>query len=314
MLVVFSFCHKDAAAALKQAQWIKELGGASQHNAMLACNQKARFQELDKPILDVLSSCFNFAEVYTPFDEEESEAPGFLKHARAANHMWVRVVQRIRDARKDVPFLWMESDAIPKQSDWLDVIEAQFAACGKPFMGDSVLIPGVPVHMSGVGVYHQTWRHVPHFACVGDIAWDVALSPTVVPLMHRTKLIQHEWKPASFGSFTDLSRIRPEAVVYHQCKDGSLIDRLRESRVGVPAAQPSSLAAGAGSTPAPATPDREAILLKRIEDLSAQLEEMGRRRFEEPTAPKKHRGMSPERKAALSAKMKAKWKAKQALA
>lgn len=272
MLIVFSFCHRDADLALKQAQWIRELGGVSHHNVMLACNQEARRREQEKPILDIYQRCFNTVELFTPWDEEETPSTGHLKHARPANHLWVRVVQRILNSRKDVPFLWMETDATPTRSEWADRIDEQFQACKHPFLGDHVIVKDTPPHMSGIGVYHETWRHIPEFACISEVAWDVALGAKMLALYYRTFLIQHEWKPASFKTAKDLERIRPEALIYHQCKDGSLIDRLREARGGVEVARPSSSVAGAGSSPAPATDERLANALKEIERLKAERE------------------------------------------
>lgn len=272
MLIVFSFCHKDAALALKQAQWVRESGGVSHHNVMLACNQEARRREQEKPIMELLQRSFNTVELFTPWDEEETPSTGFLKHARSANHLWVRVVQRVRDFRKDVPFLWMEADATPIKPSWADQIDEQFAACRMPFLGDHVVIKDTPPHMSGIGVYHETWKHIPEFACISEVAWDVALGAKILAKFYRTFLIQHDWKPESFKTAADLKRIRPEALIYHQCKDGSLIDRLREARGGVAEAQPSSSAAGVGSNPAPATDDRLANALREIERLKAERE------------------------------------------
>lgn len=260
MLVVFSFCHKDSALAAKQAQWVKELGGMRKHDAIVVCNQEARRKGLEKIIVDTLSSAFNFVDVFTPHDEDETESAGALKHARSANHMWVRTVQHIRDNKDDVPFLWMESDAVFITPTAVTDIESQFLATRKHFMGDEVRVESVPVHMSGIGVYYKTWLKVPNFACVTDTAWDVALSREIMADFHKTKLIQHDWRPASFESAKDMARIRPEAVLYHQCKDGSLIDFLRigrmtggEPRGSLTAERPVHRGEAAGSTPAPET-------------------------------------------------------------
>lgn len=270
MLVVFSFCHKDADQALRQAQWVKELGGVKMHTALVVCNGEAKRQGKDKAIVEILSQAFSFVDSFTPFDQVEEGWP------KSPNHMWIRTVQHIRDFKGDVPFLWMEADATPTSSDWVDLHDIQFKACQKPFMGDYVLVEGVPPHMSGVAVYYKTWLHAPSFSAVDGTAWDVALSRVILPLYHRTQLIQHEWKPDSFKTAADLKRLRDGAVIYHQCKDGSLIERLREQRGGVTAARQESLPASASSTLAPAT--REAELLAQIEALKAQLSQPKQKR------------------------------------
>lgn len=291
MLVIFSCCHKDADLALKQAQWIKELGGVTKHDAILACNAETVRRKLHLPIVDALSSAFNFVEVFTPRDEVEDGWP------KSPNHMWVRCIQYVRDHKKDAPLLWMEADAVPTVSTWVDQGEGQFLACRKPFMGDYVELEGILPHMSGVAFYHRTSYEVPPFASVEKTAWDVALAMLILPKFHRTKLIQHEWKPAPFATADDLKRVRPEAVIYHQCKDGSLIDRLREARGGVAVARPVHLREVVSSTLAPATPSPEVAELKaEIERLKALIKPESNSRRK---AGKRHRKpMTPEQKKA----------------
>lgn len=315
MLTVFSCCHKDADLALTQAKWIRELGGAKKHPAILAVNQECQRRDQHTPILEILRESFESVKLFTPFDQIEDGWP------MSPNHMWVRVVQRIRDVEHDVPFLWMEADAAftTNAGIALDQIEHQFLDCHKQFMGDYVTFQDVPPHMSGIGVYHQTWKSIPEFSAIDKTAWDVALCNQFLSRYHRTNLIQHDWKPQPFASFTDLSRIRKDVVIYHQCKDGSLMDRLREARgiVAVSACQASS-PEGVGATPAPATPNitattvwqersdpdhdwgsREANLLAEIDRLKALV----------PVDPKKHgvqmkkSKRTPEQQAAIDARM-----------
>lgn len=247
MLIVFSFCHKDAALALKQANWIKDLGGVRNHHALVVCNQEAKRQGLDTPVIESLSNSFYSVESFSPFDEVEEGWP------KSPNHMWLRTVQHVRDTKNDQPFLWMEADAIPTRADWADSLEIEFNKWGMPFMGDKVQFENVPLHMSGVAFYHRTWLYCPSFSAVDKTAWDVAIYGIISNKVHFTPLIQHEWKPETFETAEDLNRLRKGAVVYHQCKDGSLIDRLTESRGGVAVAQPVSSPAGVSSTLAPAT-------------------------------------------------------------
>lgn len=305
MLVVFSFCHKDAELAAKQARWVKTLGGVGKHDAMIVCNKQVRTRKLEKPVLDDLSSVFNFVDVYTPHDEIEDGWP------QSPNHMWVRTVQHVMNAKGNQPFLWMEADAVPICSSWLDDIEREFASCGKPFMGTEVSLPNIPVHMSGIAVYYRTPFVAPIFACVGNTAWDVALSPVILPHFHRTKRIQHDWKPDSFKTMEDLKRINQETVIYHQCKDGSLIDLLEQTRGGVKVAHAELIAPEvAGATPAPETfPQEVTELQAEIKRLTGEIEKMAAyARHDIASDPMANARAAKAKKAERSRKMKEAWK------
>jgi hypothetical protein len=114
---------------------------------------------------------------------------------------------------------------------------------------------------------------------LSNIPWDVFLAEEFTPFTHHTALIHDKfyrvWEdpnsgPPIFPDAASLSIIEPGAVLFHRNKDGSLMDRLRESRGGVIAAQPHSSAVGACSSQAPATVDTDA-LLRRIAELEEKL-------------------------------------------
>src|SRR5688572_5937982 len=73
---------------------------------------------------------------------------------------------------------------------------------------------------------------------LSDTSWDVLLYPDFAPHTAYTNLIQDiGFLPGTkeLPTFTDaasLSVLSPNAVLFHRCKDGSLIDRLREKEKG----------------------------------------------------------------------------------
>lgn len=176
------------------------------------------------------------------------------------NYMFEAVARQIELTRK-LPWLWLEPDCVPYHRNWLEKIEAEYAASQFPFMGAKVsgkLSSERDVtHMSGIAVYPRNT-----FSLVGrttelERAFDVELGPKIVPQMHATKLIQHHWgKPGAPLTFTaegindpdsnvkSASFLAQDGVLFHRCKDGSLIDVLMALR-SMPPRQPAPAAATA---------------------------------------------------------------------
>lgn len=264
--------------ALKLADWIAELGGVSTHECLLSVNLTTDRLKLHEPILKKLREAFANVSYYVQSPEDERPGPPDMPHVFAANNAFIRVNKDVIQCAADKPYLWSEADAIPLSAEWLNQIQTEFFACGKPFMGDRVIYPNVPEHMSGVGVYKQIDLHAPNYVLSQSVAWDVTAASQIVPKAHWTRLIQHEWKPATFAAQEDVKRIRPGAVIYHQCKDGSLIDRLRELRGGVPIACAAHSSEVAGLIPAPATPDYAGMqATEMVLSLMARVEALERR-------------------------------------
>lgn len=219
MLIVFPFCEKDAPQALKCAEWMRELGPQKAHQCLVATDAGSYPQ-----IIEALETVFSKVDVLVPRNVPTDPWPV------PTNHVFTAVVQEVEWNRGGTPFLWWEPDAIARNSEFLNRIDSEFKGCGKPFMGDLVRVQGVPEHMSGIAVYSRMTQFAFHFAHLDKLAFDVALAPQILPWMHRTTQIQHEWKPEPFKTESDLNRLRPEAVVYHQDKTGSLIDLMREMK------------------------------------------------------------------------------------
>lgn len=201
------------------ASHVKRLGGVKNHHIILL---PAHVATTDG-ILDDLKSCFGKAESI-PCHHTERGWPISCNMAfeQAAWHSYNVTKQ---------PFLWMEPDAIPLTSNWMDVIESEYAKCGKPFMGDFVKIAGVMPngidHMSGIAVYHWNMpRLCPSIFRNERTAWDIASGREVIHQMHRTNLIHHDWIPDQKWrrDVVDPSCVRSGAVVYHPDKKGVLFN------------------------------------------------------------------------------------------
>ena len=143
-------------------------------------------------------------------------------------------IGRMAESELKAPFLFMEPDAIPLCNGWIDQIEAEYKACGKPFMGDFVNtqahnhLRGVPNHMSGIAVYTNFLSYnAPSIFRNETNAWDIVSAKDVVPKMHKTRLIQHDfdtknnnWRKGN----VDASCVNAGAVIYHPDKKGVLFN------------------------------------------------------------------------------------------
>ncbi len=137
---------------------------------------------------------------------------------------------------KNCAILWCEADTTPMHKTWATDIFAEYNDCDRPFMGDVERGGGIP-HLTGNAVYHPEWRKLaPSLAALGSEAcgWDSLCAHDILPRAHYAKTIQQTWRPPlPITADWAAKNIRPETALFHQCKDGSLIDMLG-SKAGLP--------------------------------------------------------------------------------
>lgn len=129
-------------------------------------------------------------------------------------------------------FFFIEPDVVPLKRGWLDAIEQEYRGSGRPFMGHFEPEGSQhPWHLAGVAVYNWEVYQRIHWHDY-EKAWDVSMGPHLMHEAHQARTIQQQWgeygRPPSFYKQSDLEQLRPDAVLFHRCKDGTLIDRLRE--------------------------------------------------------------------------------------
>lgn len=230
MIAVLAFCDKDGELAAKNAQWMSQLDDYKNHTLLLCYSQRAKATGIQDQIRDILVNKFGAVlPDYVPYDEDERQWP------YAPNHLFRRVAFHIQENVK-APWLFMEADSCPLKKGWLDEIDLEYKSCGKPFMGDGVSIKKTLTHMSGVAVYPaDTINLAPNINAAESTAWDLYAAPQIMPKAYFTKKIQHtfwleEGRMPTFPDQESVSIIRPESVIFHRCKDGTLIDRLMEKQ------------------------------------------------------------------------------------
>lgn len=244
MIVVLNFCNHDRDQALRLLQWIGELGGVKGHDVLLQFSQGVRRAEQHVELIEEATKHFAAVSTNVPCTEDERGWP------HSPNHGWLAALTLIRE-KVMKPWLWLEPDAAPISPLWLNKIEAEYIAVNpavepkdknppkvKPFMG--ALVNGSNRRLSGVAVYPPrvvsflTQRRLPDLH-VRNEAFDSYFAPEFTPFAHFTNLIQQvhlvsrdpEIAP-TFPTQESLSLLNPEAVLFHRCKDVTLIDRLRE--------------------------------------------------------------------------------------
>jgi FkbM family methyltransferase len=222
MIAVYPFCTRDEDQAFKNARWFNELGGCQGHEVVCCYDPRCDAQLVEKIGLELLKA---FTKVYRL--PAQAEIDGW---PQGANYLFRYAATWLQAKPQYDHYLWLEPDAIPITPGWMDALEAEYKRGKKPFMGERVDLgtarPDVPVHMSGIGIYQN-----PIYLLAGecyranDVAWDIAAKDQIIPHAHFTSMIQHYWK---HGTFTHAMEVRPETVIFHSSKDGSLIDVLRK--------------------------------------------------------------------------------------
>jgi hypothetical protein len=237
MLIAFVAAAHERDRALRLANWIEELGAGKGHDVLLAVTQAAVHRGLAAELEPVLRRAFDSFSLMVPFDSVEVPwgAPGW--DASSANHLFTRVNRHIQQ-HFNRPYLHLEMDALPARATAFAELETEYKAGGKPFMGDRVENGRHPIHMSGVAIYPADvignskllgaidWNCYPMPASKRKLAWDIAAAPEVVPKAHFTPLIQHAYQYTPECHAVEL--YNGSAALFHQCKCGCLIERLRK--------------------------------------------------------------------------------------
>ena len=233
MLVVLPVGPQDRAQAIRWLDWVEELGGIGTLRLMVACARAV-------PNPTELGRSY---ELYIPHDQDERGWP------MSPNHMFKRVAQHITWGSNPEDYFWCEPDCIPLISGWLDLLDSEYRTCGRYFMGAQVKVEGTPEHMSGNAVYPKSiMERASNVIHADQAAFDVVAAEQIVGQAYWTKSIQHVWRKDGGRNFTFPDQasvdamVSKEAIVFHQNKDGTLIERLREKRspkqVEVPEAKP----------------------------------------------------------------------------
>ena len=233
--VVIHFFRGDARQMADLLRWALELNPEGvRYNCLLSYESGTDPEEV--------SNIWSVAKKYFKgvIEEHQYPPPKSSTWPEAPNWAWARTATFINQIVDKQPWLWLESDAIPLVSGWLDKIEAEYFKGGLPFMGHIVKRPSrkpgeeYDFHMNGVAV-------LPHDACLHSsramspraAPWDVVLSEECIGRMHKANdLIQHIQRYTGVlctcrdGAVLD-HMISQGTALFHGSNDGSVISFLR---------------------------------------------------------------------------------------
>lgn len=224
MLVVIPVCTKDEQLVLKNLEWVEELDGKIDAECVIV--HPEGFDVV--PVRDKARQIFRqtFVVAY-------SEWGGDPKWPHPQNWAW-QSTARAMATYSPQSWIWWEADATPIRKGWLDAISTEYKAAKKPFMGCLMDGEGSDGHMNGVAVYPADVSAYSTNAMLCRRApFDIVLWPDIAPHTHKANhLIQnHVITDGDSTHFPDREAVaeivRPGAVLFHRCKDGSLIDQLR---------------------------------------------------------------------------------------
>lgn len=236
LLVVIPVHSGDIDQALKLVAWIADLGPAPEHSCLIVRDATVGENQSNE-----LKSWCSRIFAYTHRLEMKTNKP----YPGAATQMFKAASEKIEDSFK-TPFLWLEPDSVPLVTGWLNILAEAYAACPKRYFGPLIGNNGddrfPSKHLNGVSIYpHDSAKDLkPYFP--SDKSWDIISHQTTVRMAQDTDLIQQFWGPdrATPPTFREYPRteeepknictpsfIRDGAVLFHRCKDGSLIDVLR---------------------------------------------------------------------------------------
>lgn len=243
MLVVTPYSQYELEQLQKVLGWAEELGGAKNHELLLVAGKLVP-PEAQKAIETAALRVYGKVETIHAFYEDHRPWP------YNPNQMFQRAAQHMYQVRR-CPWFLNEPDVVPLKPNWLDIWEAEYKACGKPFMGFIVEFPvdefgNIGKHVTGNATY--PWDLINYdqtFTLECNAAFDVVLAKSILPHTHHTTLYQHMWlhgypipkkgdpyskNATTFKTIAELDMIHEEAVIFHRNKDGTLIDRMREKK------------------------------------------------------------------------------------
>lgn len=240
ILVVLPFCEKDQPSLIKMLVWMKELGGLKDDDCALVFDSNNVSIAKTEPVQELCWSIFR-TEHTIPFTVSASDN----KWPNAANVLFEAAARKIQTHNLG-PWIWMEPDCVPMVKGWLGYLERGYAKCGKPFMGPrldpvSRKVPG----LAGVSVYPEDcFSRLKSSLGNRSIPFDMAAGAITEKEGFITPLMLHWWgqknTPPTFvrnrphkapSNIKALDFIPKTCVLFHRCKDGSLIDVLRQNPI-----------------------------------------------------------------------------------
>ncbi len=229
--VVLPFCNADVNLLAKNLEWMQQLGGCKTHDCLLSFDQTT-LRDSVRRVVGLATPVFRTVHQTSYGVPKGTRFPQTAAWQHAARFM----------SKLGHSWLWMEADAVPLKSHWMDTLQSVYDKCGKPFAGPVVQSR---MHVNGTAIYPSNTpdicrRTMSHTNNAFDVEMKDEMMHLCADIGHvffhvwgvvggRLNPLDGEWPSFQRGSPL-LHQIPKTAVVLHRCKDGSLIDRLREMK------------------------------------------------------------------------------------
>lgn len=232
--VVLAYHGGDIELTKNLLRWVlKQNGGVQLPNTILLFGDGALSREQRAEVKTIAMDSFMDVRSY-PVHVETS----MQKWPTGPNLMFLQAMRTCQENFRD-SWLWLEPDSTPLKAGWLQTLEKAYYGQPSRYFGTwSVRGQGsseLPERwMSGVGVYpNDAFTELAVF-CGSEKPFDVVANTVTSSRLRETDLIQQYWGtkdvPPTFGpvsiagtNILGASELRPEAVLFHRVKDGSLI-------------------------------------------------------------------------------------------
>jgi len=244
MLIVYPVTIADFKLAELNTTLIGRFGGIRPHKLLMVFSEScpsASRKKIEKILSTVSDDVFSH-------DLETRDERGWPKSANSVFAEVARVVTE-NGCYGEKGWYFMEADNTPLRAEWANLLDREYKLARLPYMGvKHITHRGIGparreagYHMVGTGVYPADFfyscRLAKHLTSISD-PFDVALQWEVVPQMHPTDQILHNWSSHKYEKGRDgvitcrafregvgiTHPIAPDHIysVVHGCKDASL--------------------------------------------------------------------------------------------
>lgn len=246
MLIVLPISKHDAKFLPNFAKVLAKLGGARNAEALIVSSHD------NEDLIEQYR--FSVEEQFSKVHTYGFTAQGPSGWPRSCNHYFIQTAFHVESKfLKHKCFYYLELDTLPLKKGWYEALLTEYNLSQKPFMGVKeptylrpagadpndlkVVVKGH--HMVGTGVYPtRLSAHSVLYRYNHPGPWDVEMQWEVVPKMHPTQLIQHNWGTLNYRiengvvvcddipdkpkCITHSKPVRQDACLLHGCKDDSL--------------------------------------------------------------------------------------------
>ena len=227
--VLLPCCKADESQAMALLSWIAQMGQVDAPLFILCDSgcQVKHLVSLGEKAFTKVQWLADYENILSDWNTQGNQP----KSAAGPNSLFRQAIWHFANTKE--PWLFLEPDAIPCRPDWLTMLDKEYHARQKPFMGFLVsreTHPGVTAqHMSGVAVYPaNSPAYFRKTILASNTAFDIATASSVLEHMHNTSLIFHRYRPPTFADQEDFEgRVSKDLAIYHACKDGSIYPFLR---------------------------------------------------------------------------------------